>query len=84
MKARLDRSAFLVGGQAIQLHGGMGLTEDCEVGGCFKRICVQGARMGTADDHLARLVGELAPASETPDSAPPNAETSARVQELLS
>lgn len=84
MKARLDRSAFLVGGQAIQLHGGMGLTEDCEVGGCFKRICVQGARMGTADDHLARLVRELDPASGTPDAEPPHAETSARVQELLS
>ncbi|MDF2231296.1 acyl-CoA dehydrogenase family protein [Albimonas sp. CAU 1670] len=66
MKARVDRSAFFVGAQAIQLHGGMGLTEDCEVGGCFKRICVQGAMMGTADDHLARLVREL-----DPDHAPP-------------
>ena len=40
--------------------------------------------MGTADDHLARLVRELDPASGTPDADPPHAETSARVQELLS
>jgi len=77
MKARIDRSAFLVGGQAIQLHGGMGLTEDCQVGGCFKRICVQAALMGTADDHLARLAADLAPAA--PAVAP-----SPRFQELPS
>ena len=70
MKARIDRSAFLAGGQALQLHGGMGLTEACEVGGCFKRICVQGALMGTADDHLARLAHDLAPAGTAPAASP--------------
>ncbi|HSW07041.1 acyl-CoA dehydrogenase family protein [Aquabacterium sp.] len=39
-KMRVDTSGRFVGAQAIQLHGGMGMTDECIVGHCFKRLMV--------------------------------------------
>lgn len=63
MKARVDRSAFFVGSQAMQLHGGISLTREYPIGRYFTRLMVLAARLGGADEHLARfgdaLVAEI-------------------------
>lgn len=54
-KAQADRAARFVGESAIQIHGGMGMTDECSVGHHLKRVLTIGSRFGTAHWHLARL-----------------------------
>ncbi len=54
-KVQLGRAASIVGQGAIQLHGGIGMTEELNVGAYFKRLSVMNAQFGTAEHHLARL-----------------------------
>jgi alkylation response protein AidB-like acyl-CoA dehydrogenase len=54
-KAQTARAARCVGGQGIQLHGGMGMTDDMAIGHYYKRLSVLEALHGDADWHLARL-----------------------------
>ena len=44
----------LVGEGAVQLHGGMGVTEELALGGQFKRGLAIAAMMGSKSQHLAR------------------------------
>lgn len=44
----------LVGEGAVQLHGGMGVTEELALGGQFKRGLAIAARLGSKSQHLAR------------------------------
>lgn len=44
----------LVGESAVQLHGGMGVTEELALGGQFKRGLAIAARLGAKSAHLAR------------------------------
>ncbi|MFM5949310.1 MAG: acyl-CoA dehydrogenase family protein, partial [Novosphingobium sp.] len=43
-----------VGEGAVQLHGGMGLTEELALGGQFKRALAIAASLGAKSEHLAR------------------------------
>lgn len=52
-KVQIGRSARLVGQQAIQLHGGMGMTMEYKVGHYFKRMTAIDTLFGDADHHLA-------------------------------
>ncbi len=54
-KVQIGRSGRFVGQQAIQLHGGMGMTMEYKVGHHFKRITMIDALFGDADHHLAEL-----------------------------
>jgi pimeloyl-CoA dehydrogenase small subunit len=56
-KVQIGRSGRLVGQQAIQLHGGMGMTMEYKVGHYFKRVTMIDTLFGTADHHLARAGG---------------------------
>jgi alkylation response protein AidB-like acyl-CoA dehydrogenase len=38
VKLQVDRAARLVGQEAVQIHGGMGMTDDLDVGHHFKRL----------------------------------------------
>ena len=38
---------------AIQLHGGMGMTDELDVSHCFKRLLAFELRMGGTGEHLA-------------------------------
>jgi alkylation response protein AidB-like acyl-CoA dehydrogenase len=58
-KARIARSGFFVGAQAIQLHGGMGMTEAYAVGHYFKRLCVFDMLLGNAGYHTAIHAGGI-------------------------
>jgi len=54
-KVQIGKSANFVGKQAIQLHGGIGVTEEYVVGHYFKRLTVLESEFGDTDFHLAAL-----------------------------
>ncbi|MES2497376.1 MAG: acyl-CoA dehydrogenase [Pseudomonadota bacterium] len=51
-KALVNRAARFVGQQAIQLHGGMGLTSEYPAGAYFQRLTVLENLFGDTDHHL--------------------------------
>lgn len=53
-KATVSHAARFVGQNAVQLHGGMGMTEELAVGHYFKRLTAIEYEFGTASAHLAR------------------------------
>jgi pimeloyl-CoA dehydrogenase small subunit len=54
-KVQIGRSAKFIGQQAIQLHGGIGMTMEYKVGHYFKRVTMIDTLFGDADYHLAAL-----------------------------
>jgi alkylation response protein AidB-like acyl-CoA dehydrogenase len=54
-KAQADRLGRQVGEAAIQIHGGMGMTDECAVGHYLKRILVNGSQFRTSGWHVARI-----------------------------
>ena len=54
-KIQIGRSGKFVAHQAIQLHGGVGMTMELKVGHYFKRLTMIDVMFGDADHHLARL-----------------------------
>lgn len=53
-KATVGRAARFIGQQAVQLHGGMGMTEELAIGHYFKRLTAMQYEFGTTDHHIAR------------------------------
>jgi alkylation response protein AidB-like acyl-CoA dehydrogenase len=53
-KATIGTAARFVGQQAVQLHGGMGMTEELAIGHYFKRLTALQYEFGSTDYHLAR------------------------------
>ena len=53
-KAFVGQKARQVGQEAIQLHGGIGVTEELMVGHYFKRLTVINSLFGDVDFHLQR------------------------------
>lgn len=54
-QVQTGRSARYVGQQAVQLHGGIGMTMEYAGGHYFKRLTMIESLFGDADHHLARL-----------------------------
>lgn len=54
-KVTAARAGRFVGQNAVQLHGGMGMTQELPVGRCFKRLTVIEGQLGGADHHLMRF-----------------------------
>jgi pimeloyl-CoA dehydrogenase small subunit len=54
-KVQIGRSARHVGEQAIQLHGGIGMTMEYKAGHYFKRLTMIDMAYGDADHHLREL-----------------------------
>jgi len=48
-------AARLISQESVQLHGGMGMSEEMKVSHTFRRLTVLAQRFGDADHHLARL-----------------------------
>jgi alkylation response protein AidB-like acyl-CoA dehydrogenase len=55
LKHLVGRNGTFIGENAVQLHGGMGMTEELRVGHYFKRLLVIDAQFGNADYHLQRF-----------------------------
>jgi alkylation response protein AidB-like acyl-CoA dehydrogenase len=53
-KATVGRAARFIGQQAVQLHGGMGMTEELAIGHYFKRLTALQFEFGSTDFHVAR------------------------------
>jgi pimeloyl-CoA dehydrogenase small subunit len=54
-KVQIGRSARHVGQEAIQLHGGIGMTNEYAAGHYFKRVTMIDQLYGDADTHLSYL-----------------------------
>ena len=54
-KIKLADNARHISQEAIQLHGGMGMTEELKVSHAFRRLTVIAQQFGDADHHLERF-----------------------------
>ena len=54
LKYQVGRAAKFIGQQSVQLHGGMGVTEELNVGHFFKRLTTIITIFGNTDYHLKR------------------------------
>lgn len=55
LKAQIGRLGRSVGESAVQVHGGIGMTDELAVGHYLKRILAVEAMLGSTDYHLRRL-----------------------------
>lgn len=55
LKVMVGRAGTLIGGEAIQLHGGMGMTDELDVGHYVKRLMMINTTFGDADYNQARF-----------------------------
>ena len=53
-KARASDAALLIGRQGIQMHGGMGYTDACDIGLCLKRAVALSACLGNGTAQRRR------------------------------
>ena len=53
-KVQIGRACRFVGQNAIQLHGGMGMTDEMAIGHYFKRATMIEGEFGSTDHHLKR------------------------------
>ena len=60
-KATVGRAARFVGQNAVQLHGGMGMTEELAIGHYFKRLTALQYEFGTTDFHVTRYASLTTP-----------------------
>jgi hypothetical protein len=56
-KVQIGKACRFVGQNAIQLHGGMGMTDEMAIGHYFKRATMIESAFGSVDHHLARYEG---------------------------
>jgi alkylation response protein AidB-like acyl-CoA dehydrogenase len=63
-KYRVGQAARFVGQQAIQLHGGMGVTDELPASHYFKRLSTIELTLGDCDHHLARFIAQPGFATE--------------------
>jgi alkylation response protein AidB-like acyl-CoA dehydrogenase len=57
-KARIGQALKFVGQQAVQLHGGMGVTDELPAAHHFKRLTMIELTLGDTDHHLARFAAQ--------------------------
>jgi alkylation response protein AidB-like acyl-CoA dehydrogenase len=58
-KSHIGRAGRLVGQEAVQLHGGMGMTDELAVGHYFKRLTMIDTLFGNMDHHLERFAAAV-------------------------
>ena len=54
-KAYVSRAATFVGQKAVQIHGGMGMTEELDIGHYFRRLTMLSSLFGDRDYHVRRF-----------------------------
>ena len=54
-KSRVGKSIRLVGQEAVQIHGGIGVTDELDVGHLFKRVTALDLMFGNVEYHLQRF-----------------------------
>lgn len=61
MKAIISSAGMWVGRNAIQLHGGIGMTEEYAIGHYYRRLFVIASLFGDEDHHLQRVADAKLP-----------------------
>ena len=56
-KIKIADAARHVSQEAVQLHGGMGMTEELKISHTFRRLTMIAQAFGDADHHLGRFAG---------------------------
>jgi alkylation response protein AidB-like acyl-CoA dehydrogenase len=54
-KVEMGRAGKKIGQEGVQLHGGMGMTDDMAVGHYFKRLTMIDMMFGNTDHHMRRF-----------------------------
>jgi alkylation response protein AidB-like acyl-CoA dehydrogenase len=57
-KVRIGQAAKFIGQQAVQLHGGMGVTDELPAAHHFKRLTMIEQTLGDVDHHLERFAAQ--------------------------
>jgi alkylation response protein AidB-like acyl-CoA dehydrogenase len=57
-KVRVGQAATFIGQQAVQLHGGMGVTDELPAAHYFKRLTMIGLTLGDVQHHLERFAAQ--------------------------
>jgi alkylation response protein AidB-like acyl-CoA dehydrogenase len=57
-KYRVGQAARFIGQQSVQLHGGMGVTDELPAAHLFKRLTMIELTLGDGDHHLARFIAQ--------------------------
>jgi alkylation response protein AidB-like acyl-CoA dehydrogenase len=57
-KVRVGQACRFVGQQAVQLHGGMGVTDELPAAHYFKRLTMIELTLGDVDHHLERFIAQ--------------------------
>jgi len=55
-KVRIGQAAHHVGQEAIQIHGGNGMTDEYAIGHYFKRLTIFDSEFGNIDHHMKRHI----------------------------
>jgi len=55
-KVQIGKAGRFIGQSAVQIHGGMGMTDELNVGHYFKRLTMLDTLYGNVDHHLKRYV----------------------------
>lgn len=55
-KVRVGQAARFIGQQAVQIHGGMGVTDELPAAHLFKRLTMIELTLGDTDHHLQRFI----------------------------
>ena len=66
-KVRIGQAGRFVGQEAVQIHGGMGMTDELAVGHYFKRLTMIDHEFGNVDHHMKRYTALTA--AELPAAA---------------
>ena len=53
-KVQIGKAGRFIGQSAVQLHGGMGMTDELNIGHYFKRLTMIDTMFGNVDHHLKR------------------------------
>jgi pimeloyl-CoA dehydrogenase small subunit len=61
-KVRVGQACHAVGQDAIQIHGGMGMTDELAIGHYFKRLTIIDSEFGNIDHHMRRHIAQSAAA----------------------
>jgi alkylation response protein AidB-like acyl-CoA dehydrogenase len=64
-KAYVGNAARQVANEAVQMHGGLGLTEELDVSHYFRRLMVNAALFGSRDEHFSRFLAAAPTVTET-------------------
>ena len=54
-KSRIGKAARLVGQESVQIHGGIAVTDELDVGHYFKRLTTIQFSFGSTDYHTTRF-----------------------------